>query len=103
MEPILIYDTTLRDGTQGENVTFTADEKLKIAIRLDEWASITSRGDGPVPIPGTFAFLIWPNVKSSRRPGSPPSDLPVSPALRPRRPQPESDHKQRHTDGGNIR
>jgi 2-isopropylmalate synthase len=31
MEPILIYDTTLRDGTQGENITFSADEKLKIA------------------------------------------------------------------------
>jgi 2-isopropylmalate synthase len=35
MEPILLYDTTLRDGTQGENITFSADEKLKIALRLD--------------------------------------------------------------------
>ena len=36
MEPILLYDTTLRDGTQGENVSFTAEEKIKIAKRLDD-------------------------------------------------------------------
>ncbi|MDM8525749.1 citramalate synthase [Desulfococcaceae bacterium HSG8] len=36
MEPILLYDTTLRDGTQGENVNFTAEEKVKIARRLDD-------------------------------------------------------------------
>jgi len=35
MEPILVYDTTLRDGTQGENINFTAEEKIKIAKRLD--------------------------------------------------------------------
>jgi len=33
---ILIYDTTLRDGTQGEQINFTAEEKLRIAQRLDE-------------------------------------------------------------------
>ena len=36
MEPIQIYDTTLRDGTQGENINFTAEEKIKIAKRLDD-------------------------------------------------------------------
>ena len=36
MEPILIYDTTLRDGTQGENINFSAKEKIKIAKKLDE-------------------------------------------------------------------
>lgn len=35
MEPILLYDTTLRDGTQGENISFTAEEKIAIAKRLD--------------------------------------------------------------------
>ncbi len=35
MEPILLYDTTLRDGTQGENINFTAEEKIKIAERFD--------------------------------------------------------------------
>ena len=36
MEPIFLYDTTLRDGTQGENINFSANEKLKIALRLDD-------------------------------------------------------------------
>jgi len=36
MEPVLLYDTTLRDGTQGENINFTPDEKLRIARRLDD-------------------------------------------------------------------
>jgi 2-isopropylmalate synthase len=35
MESTLIYDTTLRDGTQGENINFSAQEKLKIAQKLD--------------------------------------------------------------------
>jgi 2-isopropylmalate synthase len=36
MHPVLIYDTTLRDGTQGENINFSAEEKIKIAKRLDD-------------------------------------------------------------------
>lgn len=33
---ITLYDTTLRDGTQGEQVTLSAEDKLSIARRLDE-------------------------------------------------------------------
>lgn len=33
---IFIYDTTLRDGAQSPKVTFSLDDKLKIAKRLDE-------------------------------------------------------------------
>jgi 2-isopropylmalate synthase len=36
VEPVQIYDTTLRDGTQGENINFSSKEKVKIAKRLDE-------------------------------------------------------------------
>jgi 2-isopropylmalate synthase len=33
---IFTFDTTLRDGTQGESVSFSVDDKLIIAQRLDE-------------------------------------------------------------------
>src|SRR5690606_16946672 len=33
---IQIYDTTLRDGSQGEGVNFSLQDKLLIAARLDE-------------------------------------------------------------------
>jgi 2-isopropylmalate synthase len=32
---ITIFDTTLRDGTQGEGISLSADDKLKIAQKLD--------------------------------------------------------------------
>jgi 2-isopropylmalate synthase len=36
MKSIQIYDTTLRDGTQGEGVSLSLQDKLQIAQRLDE-------------------------------------------------------------------
>src|SRR5207244_2108002 len=33
---IFTFDTTLRDGTQGESVSFSVDDKLTIAQKLDE-------------------------------------------------------------------
>ncbi len=36
MRTIQIYDTTLRDGTQGEGVSLSLQDKLQIAQRLDE-------------------------------------------------------------------
>lgn len=33
---ISIFDTTLRDGTQGEGISLSADDKLKIAKKLDQ-------------------------------------------------------------------
>src|SRR4029077_14625149 len=33
---IFTFDTTLRDGTQGENVSFSVDDKLVIAQKLDD-------------------------------------------------------------------
>jgi 2-isopropylmalate synthase len=35
-EQVFVYDTTLRDGTQGEGVSLSCNDKLKIAQRLDE-------------------------------------------------------------------
>jgi 2-isopropylmalate synthase len=36
MREIQIYDTTLRDGTQGEGVSLSLEDKLQITERLDE-------------------------------------------------------------------
>jgi 2-isopropylmalate synthase len=36
MTVIELYDTTLRDGMQGEGMTLSAQEKLRVAHRLDE-------------------------------------------------------------------
>ncbi len=36
MKSIEIYDTTLRDGSQGEGVNFSLADKLAITQRLDE-------------------------------------------------------------------
>jgi 2-isopropylmalate synthase len=36
MSDVLIYDTTLRDGTQREGISLSVADKLKIAHRLDE-------------------------------------------------------------------
>ncbi|MCF8086008.1 MAG: citramalate synthase [Desulfohalobiaceae bacterium] len=35
-EKIVIYDTTLRDGTQGEDVHFSCEDKIRVAKKLDE-------------------------------------------------------------------
>jgi 2-isopropylmalate synthase len=33
---VYLYDTTLRDGTQGEGISLTLEDKLKITAKLDE-------------------------------------------------------------------
>jgi hypothetical protein len=42
---ITIYDTTLRDGAQGEGVSFSVEDKVKIAQRLDELSHTLTRLD----------------------------------------------------------
>src|SRR3954468_8497044 len=35
MQQVQIYDTTLRDGMQGEGMSLSADEKVRVAHALD--------------------------------------------------------------------
>ena len=57
MDPIFLYDTTLRDGTQGENITFSAEEKLNIAMRLDDNGIHYIEGGWPGSNPRDVAFF----------------------------------------------
>lgn len=44
---ILTYDTTLRDGTQGEGVSFTVAAKLRVAQKLDQFGIDFIEGGWP--------------------------------------------------------
>lgn len=56
-EDILIYDTTLRDGTQGEQINFSAEEKLRIALRLDDLGFHYIEGGWPGSNPKDARFF----------------------------------------------
>ena len=56
-EDVLIYDTTLRDGTQGEQINFTAEEKLRIAQRLDDAGFHYIEGGWPGSNPKDLRFF----------------------------------------------
>jgi len=47
MPAITIYDTTLRDGMQGEGISFSEEDKLKIARKLDEFGVAYIEGGWP--------------------------------------------------------
>ena len=47
MVDIEIYDTTLRDGTQGEGVALSVADKLRIAERLDAFGVHYIEGGWP--------------------------------------------------------
>lgn len=57
MEPIFLYDTTLRDGTQGESINFSAQEKVRIAKRLDELGIHYIEGGWPGSNPRDMQFF----------------------------------------------
>jgi len=87
MEPIVLYDTTLRDGTQGENINFSAMEKVQIAKRLDDFGIHYIEGGWPGSNPRDMQFFdLAQGVKfkntritafgSTRKPGIDPADDP---------------------------
>ncbi|MBY0276735.1 citramalate synthase [Candidatus Binatia bacterium] len=81
MKRIQIYDTTLRDGCQGEEIALTVDAKLAVAERLDAFGVHYIEGGWPGSNPRDAAFfgpamkLGLKNAKivafgSTRRPGN---------------------------------
>ncbi|MCS6817599.1 MAG: citramalate synthase [Acidobacteriota bacterium] len=57
MRKIELYDTTLRDGTQGEDVCFSVEDKMMIARKLDELGIDYIEGGWPGSNPRDAAFF----------------------------------------------
>lgn len=54
---IALFDTTLRDGTQGEKISFSADDKVRIAERLDDFGIQYIEGGWPGSNPKDMIFF----------------------------------------------
>jgi 2-isopropylmalate synthase len=54
---VTIYDTTLRDGMQQEGLSVSVDEKVRIALRLDELGLDFIEGGFPASNPKEIAFF----------------------------------------------
>jgi 2-isopropylmalate synthase len=55
--PVTLYDTTLRDGTQGENITLSLADKIRIARMLDEYGMPYIEGGWPGSNPKDIEFF----------------------------------------------
>jgi len=87
-----VYDTTLRDGTQREGISYTLDDKMRIAHRLDELGVAFIEGGWPGSNPKDAEFFArardieWKHALiaafgSTRRAGIDPADDPSMQAL----------------------
>lgn len=57
MQIIKLYDTTLRDGTQSEDIAFSLEDKIKIAHKLDEIGIHYIEGGWPGSNPKDIGFF----------------------------------------------
>ena len=84
MKDVLLYDTTLRDGCQAEDISFTLEDKLRIAEKLEELGIDYIEGGYPGSNPRDADFfkrvkkLKLKNAKiasfgTTRKPGAKPS------------------------------
>ncbi len=78
--PVKLYDTTLRDGTQAEDIAFSVEDKLRIAKALDELGIHYIEGGWPGSNPRDAEFFkalkkerfknsVPVSFGSTRRPG----------------------------------
>jgi len=86
MKTVKIYDTTLRDGNQAKGLSFSLEDKLAVARKLDQFGVDYIEGGWPNPTnPLDIEFFVrarrmeWRNAKiaafgSTCRPkGNPPT------------------------------
>ena len=57
MQRVSIYDTTLRDGTQAEDINLNTEDKLRIALKLDELGVAYIEGGWPGSNPTDKRFF----------------------------------------------
>ncbi|MGL6097655.1 MAG: citramalate synthase, partial [Fimbriiglobus sp.] len=57
MARVFIYDTTLRDGSQGEGVNFSLQDKLLLTARLDDLGVDFIEGGYPLSNPKDFEYF----------------------------------------------
>ena len=61
MNTVKIYDTTLRDGSQAEGISFTVEDKIRIAHKLDEIGVHYIEGGWPGSNPRDIDFFSKAN------------------------------------------
>ena len=83
MREIYIYDTSLRDGAQGNGISFSADDKKEVARRLDAfgipyieggWPGSNPVDDRLFEDPPKLSAAKLSAFGSTRRPGTDASD-----------------------------
>jgi len=68
MKPeVELYDTTLRDGSQGEGINFSALDKLRIAEKLDQFGMHYIEGGWPGSNPKDMEFFTQAAKRKWRR------------------------------------
>jgi len=79
---VVIYDTTLRDGAQGEGISFSVEDKIKISLRLDSLGIHYIEGGWPGSNPKDMEYFrrirnyslknaVVTAFSSTRKPGIP--------------------------------
>ena len=72
-QSVQLYDTTLRDGMQQEGMSVSVDEKVRIALKLDELGMHFIEGGFPAPIPRRWSSSSACSASACTTPSSSPS------------------------------
>src|SRR5262249_19163840 len=68
MKPdVEIYDTTLRDGAQGEGINFSVNDKMRIAEKLDAFGVHYIEGGWPGSNPRDMEFFTEARRRKFKR------------------------------------
>ena len=79
MPRLTIYDTTLRDGSQREGISFSVTDKLNITKRLDEFGIDYIEGGWPGSNPKDIEYFRKVRQLELKHSKTPPSAAPGGP------------------------